>query len=328
MIRTYSFKAYLSAEDEAVVLDAMSRMRSAYNEMKEAGNLKAVTANLKTKLVDLWWPNRVLVREWAWKSPPDNKKKKKRRSTPVFSPEGMIAGALAPRDQEWAEMFAISRTVKLVERMDIAPRDGKAFWQLTMPVSEHQNINVLFEMHRVIPKEAICLRWHVVSKYSNRFKNMEALTWRIQFTLKLPDPKPRPTERHGNLDIHWYGLPGPRHGLISVATLHLKDNEGVERDIEYFVPNTFLKKGLQARSSGTPAREKTRFIRWRLDVYRKLAVQICDAADVINIMDFNVLKLRDLGAFRRERMVLALSILRQAVVTRATAVGATACVIK
>lgn len=283
--RSYCYRAYPDKADQPRLIETMQRMKRAHRALFDApGDL---AAGLQAAIGDLWWPNRDLVREWVIVS------RRMRRKPIHCAPGGVLAGVSQSKSNNAWQMLQTSK-LAVVEHVE-----GE-FYRMTMLVDDKLPVTIPFRRHRPFPEKAQLVRWQLVAEPRKNGR----YCWHLQFALKFDVPEANRTvgpPRIGGIDVGWRRV---KEGF-RVATL-VVDGQAVFYALPWHDLYCQPKKTL---SDG----ELRQFHQWRLDHYRKIAVDIARRCDEVRIERLNLRKLRDSGAPREARRYVSPSLLMRCI---------------
>ena len=295
MFRNFVYKAWVDPKDEPLLIEQAQRIRRTYAKACQFDTMEKGRKYLNTELADIWYATRQMTATWLKGEHARRTIKRKGRPEDDDTEQaahdgynGVIGGVLVSANElPYAEF--LQRNEKYKVYFKTIKVGEKPLMELTMPLWSRRDgepFSVRFLMHRPIAGHLLVRRFHLVMRYKRHAGKLVGYTWYVSIMVKMDNPEMRQPRRVGTLWPSWKVEPD---GSILVMRLEIDYLDGTKKDIKYHLPPGTISRARRAYHLsiiGQDNIEYNNFDRWRMDTYRKWAVDVCKRVDVIKQVDF------------------------------------------
>ncbi len=295
MYRSYVFKAWVDTETAPMLIEQGQRLMRAYAQACKIEDLNEGRQFLYKELGDLWYASRQMTATWLKGQHARRFMKRKPRPEDEDAGigeqvgyDGVLGGLFGSTEVSWGNFTKRSDRYRVFCK---TISDGKKpMLELTMPVWTEKKkdlVKVRFLMHRPIGNDVMVHRYHILMRPKKRNCVVIGYAFYVSLMLKVDNPEERRPRRMGTLQPAWKV---EADGSILVLVLEIEYLDGTKVTHQYHLPPGTIKRGRRAQHlsmTGQDNVEYRNFERWRLDLYRKIATDVCKRADALKTRSYN-----------------------------------------
>ncbi|MHB8314454.1 MAG: hypothetical protein ACYDCW_01890 [Acidithiobacillus ferrivorans] len=320
MYRIVSCKAWVEKPEEALAIEITKRMHRAYRSVTKIRDYQEGRRFLTGELGDLWYPNRHMVTNWYILHSRQNPSL---QGVEREEPRGIVlAGVFSSSHAEtFSQLLSRPETIRasVTEADRARGRHHRQTYRIRFPVLTKNSTSIMdirFMPHRALSNEDWMFRhFFLVGKPRIHSGKTIGYSWRLNLLALLPDPTPRTGKRVSSLTPTWEPTPDGRLVVMRVERKNAKRSTLIR---EYCLPPGTISRARRAiglMQQGISNEEYTNFVRWREDLYRKWAKEICASTDAIALVGLSAEHAASLLA--RHRRIAHPSYLLEVIKTRA-----------
>lgn len=294
MYRSYVFKAWAEPEAQPMLIEQGQRVMRTYAQALKIPDLNDARRYLYENMDDLWYATRQMAATWV-KGQSARKLMRRKPRPEDESPElaakigydAVLGGIIGSYEIPWGEFLEKGEKFRVYCRTIKA--GNKPILELTTPVwtdKKKDRVRIRFLMHRPIDRDAMVQRFHILMRPKKRNSIIIGYTFYLSIMVKVETPEARRPKRMGTLQPAWKVEPD---GSLLVLGLEIEYMDGTKSHHQYHLPPGTIQRARRAHYlslSGQDNVEYRRYERWRLDQYRKIAVDVCKRTDALRVRSF------------------------------------------